>query len=137
MIYYTRLVKTLGFTDLKQIATAIAGYDDNAISTILHGNRQGQLTRFELMLFAALGERFIERHPWRTTSQWFEPRYREYLEKLSEKGIRTSTYDPKDVALSSSTGWGVMASGEIEPAVVAEATSDVPPTPSPAIIGDQ
>ena len=88
-----KLVRTLGFTDLKQIETAIEPYDDNQISILAWGNRQGQLTRLELMLLAALGERFIERHPWKT-SEWFAPRQREHLRKFNEKGIRTSFYDP-------------------------------------------
>jgi putative GTP pyrophosphokinase len=88
-----RLLKILGFADLKQVETAIAQYDDNQLSGIVFGNRQGQLTRFELILLAALGERFIDRHPWRT-SDWFAPAYRKRLQALIEKGISTSTYDP-------------------------------------------
>jgi putative GTP pyrophosphokinase len=99
----TRLVKTLGFTDLKQIETAIAKYDDNQLSIAAYGNRQGQRTRFELALLAALGERFIDRHPWRTT-EWFAPRYREFLKRFLDNGIGTSTYDPADYARISPTG---------------------------------
>ncbi len=57
-----RLLKRLGFRDLKQVEAAIANYDDDALSQIAYGNRQGQVTRFELMLLAALGPKFIERH---------------------------------------------------------------------------
>ena len=89
----TEPVKTLGFSDLKQIETAIAGYDDNRISAVAWGNRRGQLTRFELMLLAALGERFIERHPWKH-EEWFAPQQRKYLQKFNENGIKTSIYDP-------------------------------------------
>ena len=59
-----RLMKILGFRDLKQIDGAIADYSDDQLNSIAMGSRQGQITRFELMLLAALGERFIERHPW-------------------------------------------------------------------------
>jgi putative GTP pyrophosphokinase len=89
----TRLLKALGFTNLKQIETAIAPYDDNQISVLTFGNRQGQLTRLELILLAALGERHIERHPWKT-SDWFALRYSSYLERLIDRGIKTSIYDP-------------------------------------------
>jgi putative GTP pyrophosphokinase len=137
--YDTRLVKTLGFTDLKQIEDAIAGYDDNAINTIIHGLRQGQLTRFELMLLAALGERFIERHPWAPTSSWFEARQKEHLKKLSEKGITTGTYDPKEVARSSATQASslsaVVASGETG-LPWSQVTSDVPPAPSAPVTSE-
>ena len=88
-----RLVKLLGFSDLKQIETAIAGYDDNRISIVAWGKRHGQLTRFELMLLAALGERYIERHPWKH-EKWFAPQQRKYLQKFNENGVKTSIYDP-------------------------------------------
>jgi putative GTP pyrophosphokinase len=88
-----RLTKRLGFSDLQQVETAIGSFDDNQISILAHGNRQGQLTRLELMLLAALGEKFIDRHPWKA-SEWFVPRQREYLRKFDEGGIRTSIYDP-------------------------------------------
>jgi len=107
-----KLAKTLGFTDLKQIESALEQYDDNVIA---YENRQGQLTRFELMLLAALGERYIDRHPWRT-SEWFAPRQRAYLQKFIEQGISTSTCDPTDFAGASSTRRShlaaVIASGE-------------------------
>lgn len=112
-----KLLKTLGFSDLKQIETAIAPYNDSEISTIVFGNRQGQLTRLELMLLAALGERFIDRHPWKT-SDWFAPRRREYLERFKEKGIRTSVYDPISAGQASAeTGlpWSQETSDEPPP----------------------
>jgi putative GTP pyrophosphokinase len=87
------LLSDLGFRDLKQVETAIAPYDDDELSSIAFGSRQGQITRFELMLLAALGERFIERHRWKNES-WFEPGRRSKLALLREKGIQTSTYDP-------------------------------------------
>jgi putative GTP pyrophosphokinase len=88
-----KLLKALGFSDLEQIETAIAPYNDNEISAAAFGNRQGQLTRLELMLLAALGERFIDRHPW-NAGEWFAPRHREYLQRFNAKGIITSFYDP-------------------------------------------
>jgi putative GTP pyrophosphokinase len=88
-----KLLKTLGFSDLKQIEAAIAPYDDNQISVVAWGSRQGQLTRFESMLLAALGEHFIERHPWKT-SEWFAPQQRIYLQKFNDHNIITSVYDP-------------------------------------------
>jgi putative GTP pyrophosphokinase len=137
--YDTRLVKTLGFTDLKQIEDAISGYDDNVISTIIHGLRQGQLTRFELMLLAALGERFIERHPWRSTSDWFEPRQKDYLKKLSEKGITTGTYDPKEVTHSPATEASSLSAGVASGEAGlpwSQVTSDVPPAPSAPVTSE-
>jgi putative GTP pyrophosphokinase len=90
----TRTVKSLGFRDLKQLDSAITPYKDEALSLIVYGTRQGQVSRFDLMLLAALGEVYIERHPWRKELHWFEPRQRALLAKFSENGIRISTYDP-------------------------------------------
>ena len=89
----TRLLKGFGFRDLKEVDTAIAPFDDGRLSSIAYGVRQGQVTRFELMLLAALGDRFLERHPWKNQS-WFEPFRRGLLVTFKEKGIKTSTYDP-------------------------------------------
>jgi len=90
-----RLLKRLGFQDLKQVETAIAPYNDDQLSHVQWGARQGQTTRFELMLLAALGDRFIERHPWReSTPEWFVNRTKGTLEKFSQAGIPTGTYSP-------------------------------------------
>jgi putative GTP pyrophosphokinase len=88
-----RLLRQLGFRDLKQVETAISQYNDNTLSDLAAGGRQGQVTRFELMLLAALGERFIERHPWRASS-WFTPNQKRYLDKYQALGIPTAIYDP-------------------------------------------
>jgi putative GTP pyrophosphokinase len=88
-----RLMKTLGFRDLKQIDGAIVDYSDDQLNSIAMGSRQGQLTRFELMLLAALGERFIERHPW-SDSIALRESWRIYLEMFQRKGIKTSIIYP-------------------------------------------
>lgn len=86
-------LKSLGFRDLKQLEAAIGPYDDAVLSLIAHGTRQGQTTRFELMLLAALGERYIERHPWNKDAL-FGPHYNAILSKFRANGIKTSTYEP-------------------------------------------
>jgi putative GTP pyrophosphokinase len=92
----TRLLKRLGFRDLKQVETAIAPYDDYRINLIAFGNRQGQVTRFESMLLAALAERFIERHPWSTDPNvsTIVTNWRNRLAAFEQNGIRVGTYDP-------------------------------------------
>jgi len=89
----TRMLKRLGFHDLKQVETAIEPYDGDHLNTIIGGSRQGQLTRFELMLMAALGERFIENHPL-SSYPWFSNTHKNMLEKFKEKGIAIGTFDP-------------------------------------------
>jgi putative GTP pyrophosphokinase len=88
-----RALKQLGFSNLKQVETAIAKYDDDMLSQVAAGRRQGQTTRFELMLLAALGDRFFERHPLKADFSFV--RYRRlYLEWFRKRGIWTDTYDP-------------------------------------------
>ena len=87
-----RLVKRLGFQDLKEVETAIKQYDDNQLSDLAWGTRQGQTTRFELMLLASLGELFIQRHSFK--GEWFVNRNRLTLQKFINAGIKTSTYNP-------------------------------------------
>ncbi len=86
-----RLLKQFGFQDLGQVEAAIAPYDDHRVSVVAEGARQGQMSRFELMLLAALGERYIERHPWK--DQFFIDRWKSKLSKLAAAGIGVSTYD--------------------------------------------
>ena len=88
-----RLLKSLGFRDLRQVESAISEYNDDELNRIAYEARQGQLSRFELMLLAALGERFVDRHPSKA-DPWFGPFRSAFLAKFREKGIRTSTYDP-------------------------------------------
>ena len=91
--FTARLLRNLGFHDLKQVESAIAPYNDDQLSSVAQGSRQGQTSRFELMLLAALGERFFERHPWK--DPWFVDTWRSYLTKFQEKGIPISNYDPE------------------------------------------
>lgn len=99
--WMARLLKQLGFHDLKQIDVAISSYDGNQLSGIAEGARQGQMTRFELMLLAALGECFIERHPWK--DDWFINRRRNYLNKFHQAGVNIATYNITTQKQSSSS----------------------------------
>jgi putative GTP pyrophosphokinase len=97
----TRLLKQLGFRDLKQVETAIAPFNDDQLSRLAMFTRQGQTTRFELMLLAALGERFLERHPHKGETG-FDGRFRHYLERFRQAGIQISNYDPETTTTSPS-----------------------------------
>lgn len=97
----SRLLKKLGFSDLKQVEVAIESYDDHRLSRIAEGTRLGQVGRFEHVLLAAMGERFIQRHSW-GNEDWFIKSRRKYLNKFADKGIKLGDYDPlhSDVAQS-------------------------------------
>jgi hypothetical protein len=91
--FAVRVLKNLGFRDLKQVENAIADYNDDHLNSLAWQSRQGQVTRFELMLLAALGERFIERHPWQD-SKPITDGWRRSLEKFRDAGVKTSIIDP-------------------------------------------
>jgi hypothetical protein len=90
----TRLLKRLGFENFGQVDDAIGGYDDDRISRLLWGGRRGQLSRFEDVLLAAMGEDFITRHPWSSAEpSWGWPnRRRNHLERLAAAGIPIGSY---------------------------------------------
>jgi ppGpp synthetase/RelA/SpoT-type nucleotidyltranferase len=84
--FTARLLRQLGFRNFQQIDDAIAGYDDDRLSRVVWGARQGQLSRFETMVMAAMGEEFIKRHPFRKYADW-PSRQRHHLETLTAAQI--------------------------------------------------
>ena len=80
-------VRALGFETIEELDKAITPYDDDDISRRLRGTRQGQLSRFEDVLLAALGERFVQQHPW-SELDWFKSGCRRSLEVLKKTGIK-------------------------------------------------
>lgn len=95
-----RLLKRLGFRALDQIHACISEYSDEDVSRILSGTRRGQLSRFEDLLLASLGEKFIERHTFAGES-WFGTFPRTQLGLLKEAGVQPSGYDPQATNLDS------------------------------------
>jgi ppGpp synthetase/RelA/SpoT-type nucleotidyltranferase len=89
-----RLLLRLGFTSLEQVEKCIQPYNDDQLSRIIDNTRQGQLTRFEYMLLAGMGEKFIIRHPW-TMESWFQSRMRNMLNKFEEKSIKIGWFNPE------------------------------------------
>jgi hypothetical protein len=94
--FATRLLQRLGFTNIKQVDHALSGYNDDQISRIIHGSRMGQLTRFEDVLLASMGQNFIENHRWSgLENNWFENLCAKKLERLTAAGIAIGDYDPR------------------------------------------
>jgi ppGpp synthetase/RelA/SpoT-type nucleotidyltranferase len=89
----TRLLRGLGFSNLSQVADSIAGYDQESVIRSVFPTRPGQITRLQLLLLAAMGERFIERH-----LDAGEEGYREtaaaQLDTLRRCGIDIHDFDP-------------------------------------------
>jgi putative GTP pyrophosphokinase len=90
-----RLLKLLGFSDLRQVEKAISPYNDDLLSSLAWNSRQGQTSRFELMRLAALGEKFIDRHFWRDQA-WFVGRSPDQLGKFNAGNIPIGIFDPLD-----------------------------------------
>jgi len=84
-----RLIK-YGFRNFQELEECLSPYDDNEVSRKVSGGRQGQLTRFEYMLLAALGEKFITNHEWKSAEWWSKWKY-ELLGKIKAAGIPTGT----------------------------------------------
>jgi ppGpp synthetase/RelA/SpoT-type nucleotidyltranferase len=90
----TLLVK-LGFVNFAEVDECIKGVDDDYISRVAFGSRQGQLSRFELVLLAQMGKNFILAHPWSEASaDWFVPQQLELLNRLQGSGIEVGDYRP-------------------------------------------
>ena len=90
--YTARLVRRLGFTTIEQIDECIKRYDDDQLSRIRWGRRQGQLSRFEDMLLAGMGCAYLKRLP--DDAEW-----RNFLANslniFREHRIPIGDYDPK------------------------------------------
>lgn len=80
-----------GFRNLQQVADAVGKYDGDHLSRQVYGSRVGQMARFELILLAALGNRFIEDNVFSRYDWWRHGRLRD-LRKLQEAGVETGTY---------------------------------------------
>jgi ppGpp synthetase/RelA/SpoT-type nucleotidyltranferase len=87
-----RMLRRMGFSNFQQIDQCIRGYDDDAISRKLWGFRQGQISRFELQLLAAMGENFITGHPW--TKEGWGKILSERLEQMKKQGIEIGNHCP-------------------------------------------
>jgi ppGpp synthetase/RelA/SpoT-type nucleotidyltranferase len=96
----TRLLKHLGFRNLAQLDECLGPYNDDEVSRIIWGGRQGQLTRLEDVLLASMGELFISSHPF-AGSEWYMSQRQGHLEKLLSRGFAVGQYRPGG---SSNTG---------------------------------
>lgn len=92
--WYVRLLLRLGFTSLAQIDQCISPYDNDRLSRLASGTRQGQLSRFEFMLLAGLGDKFLERHLY-SQERWFVDSITGRLERFRKGAIPIGTYDPQ------------------------------------------
>jgi ppGpp synthetase/RelA/SpoT-type nucleotidyltranferase len=98
-----KLLHHLAFADFKEIEECISGYDHDQLSRILWGTRQGQLSRFEYLLLAGMGENFIKFHSWKD-QDWFIKGRQKDLGELREAGIAIGAYLPTNRRLAEQGG---------------------------------
>jgi putative GTP pyrophosphokinase len=89
-----KLLRRLGFRTLEQVERCIRPYNDDGVSRAASGGRQGQTTRFEDMLLAGMGERFITRHSY-GPEPWWGPMAQQRLKRLQLHRIPIGDYDPR------------------------------------------
>ena len=88
-----RLLKRLGFRKSEQVEKCVRGYDDDALSRVLRASRLGQTTRFEYMLLAGMGDKYVRRHVY-AGEAWSGPSDLQLLEKFKARGVDVRDYDP-------------------------------------------
>ncbi len=91
--FTARLLRSLGFTNFQQIDECIGKYDGDHLSRVVWGTRQGQITRFEFMLLAGMGDNYVKFHRWHN-EEWFSTSCMEKLTKIRETGLPVGSYLP-------------------------------------------
>lgn len=91
--FMARILRTMGFTDFGQVEECVSGYDDDSLSRIVWGARQGQISRFELLLQAGMGDNFKRFHIW-SVEDWFPQACDRQLTDMRNAGIQIGTYLP-------------------------------------------
>jgi len=90
-----RVLLRLGFTNLAQVDECIRDFNDDAISRAVFKGRMGQLTRFEAVLLASMGEGFILAHPWADSAyDWLVSFLVKQLQRLHGAGVTVGSYRP-------------------------------------------
>jgi putative GTP pyrophosphokinase len=92
--FEAKVLKGLGFENFQQVHECVRGFDDGHLSRIAYGTRSGQVSRFDVMLWAGMGEYFIENHVW-NQHEWYREILTGQLEKLKANGIAIGSYRPQ------------------------------------------
>ena len=92
-----KTLRGMGFQNLGQVDECIGGRDDDKLSRIALGSRSGQVSRFEVLLAASMGDHFIQTHPWIVNGRgdWYRDIVEGWLERLKQAGFTIGSYQPK------------------------------------------
>lgn len=88
-----KVLRNLGFSNFEQIEECVRNFNDDELSRIAWGTRQGQLNRFEYLLLAGMGENYLRFHPLKN-SDWFVKDFKRILSKFNIAGIAVGSYLP-------------------------------------------
>jgi hypothetical protein len=92
--WMTKTLRRMGFKNLAQIDTCISNRDHDQVSRLAWGGRMGQLSRFEVLLLAGMGEEnFLRHHPYREY-EWFPVATARRAGNLIRGGITLGDYLP-------------------------------------------
>jgi putative GTP pyrophosphokinase len=91
--YLARALRQCGFKTLRQLEDCMRGYDDDELSQLIYGFRQGPILRCELVLLASMGELFVSRHPW-SKEDWFQKANEQMLGIFKGNNIEIRNFDP-------------------------------------------
>jgi putative GTP pyrophosphokinase len=94
--FLARLLRRLGFINFRQIDECVADYDDDNISRMVWGSRLGQVSRFEDMLLAGMGENFLKLHFWSNEEWWIESTHKR-LKKMKDSGVKIKNFIPGEI----------------------------------------
>ena len=92
--YTAKTIREVGFVDLGQVEQCVGGLDDDALSRVATGSRQGQISRFELLLLAGMGDFFIGYYSTKQGWGFYVEILGRYLQKFKEAGVRVRSYVP-------------------------------------------
>ena len=96
--WMARTLRQMGFVTFEQVDRCIDGYDDDELSRISWGGRQGPIKRFEDMLLAGMGSNFVDRS---TRDPEWRDMLNQTLAAYRDHQITIRQYDPRAAASAS------------------------------------
>ena len=91
-----KMLRGMGFQNLGQVDECIDGLDDDRLSRIALRGRSGQVSRFEVMLAASMGQNYLKSHPWIISGagEWYRDIVEGWWGRLKQAGGTIGSYQP-------------------------------------------
>ena len=94
--WMAKILRGIGFQNLAQVNDCVSGLNDDKLSRTAVGSRSGQVTRFEVLLVVAMGDNYLQNHPW-GDHPWYREIVARWVEKLRLSGVPIGAYLPKKI----------------------------------------